>query len=103
MRYRGKGGRFSYFFNPGRRDISKRINHGIGVILLGVAHGGPAFVEGNQQRASLRQFVLEDIEVGFDAFQPAVVDLGGLVVHGHEVLVEFSDVFCFAFVASLED
>lgn len=60
-------------------------------------------MESNQERASLRQFVLKHIEIGFDALKAIVVYFGRLVVHRHQIFVVLPDIFGLGVVAALED
>lgn len=56
-----------------------------------------------QERPCLRQLILKDIKIRFNAFKAAVVDLRSFVVHRYQVLVVSADVFALVVVSTLKD
>lgn len=60
-------------------------------------------MERYQERPCLRQLILKDIKIRFNAFKAVVVDLRSLVVHRYQVLVVSADVFALVVVSTLKD
>lgn len=59
-------------------------------------------MEGNQKWPSLGQFVLEHIEIGFNALEASIVYFRGFIVHGYHVFIQFPDFLHFNFVCALK-
>ena len=95
--------RFGYLFDSSGRNIGQGIDHCVRVgFFLRVEHGRATFVESDKQGSCLGEFVFEYIEIGFDAFESIVIYFRGLVVHGHQILIIFANIFGLVLISSFE-